>query len=139
MVGRCAANFLSVRLKVPLPLSDVIAYSTSPGDHNHHLHLYALQSRMPSVELASKRQAAREVIDILSEISLLLVCILPPLVPSRGELMSEPTEHISGPQHTVSLRIPDREWRQPRSTGGEFQALGRQFELGVAHQCIYRP
>ncbi|MCJ1275299.1 hypothetical protein MMC21_003100 [Puttea exsequens] len=27
---------------------------------------------MPSVELASKRQAAREVIDILSEISLLL-------------------------------------------------------------------
>jgi len=31
---------------------------------------------MPSLELASKRQAAREVIDILSEISLLLVCAL---------------------------------------------------------------
>ena len=30
---------------------------------------------MPSVELASKRQAAREVIDILSEISVLLVRI----------------------------------------------------------------
>ena len=31
---------------------------------------------MPSVEMASKRQAAREVIDILSEISLLLVRIV---------------------------------------------------------------
>ena len=70
---------------------------------------------MPSVELASKRQAAREVIDILSEISLLLVCILPRCVPSRGrgELMSGSIEHTSGPQHTVSLCISDREWRQP--------------------------
>ncbi len=30
-------------------------------------------NKMPSAEIASKRQAAREVIDILSEISLLLV------------------------------------------------------------------
>ena len=37
--------------------------------------LYDPQQSMPSVEIASKRQAAREVIDILSEISLILVCL----------------------------------------------------------------
>ena len=69
-------------------------------------------SSMPSVELASKRQAARDVIDILSEISLLLACLSSPC-PRSPELIPWATEHTSGPQHTVSLRIPDREWCQP--------------------------
>ena len=49
--------------------------------------LYDPQQSMPSVEITSKRQAAREVIDILSEISLILVCFSTPHPPSR-ELIS---------------------------------------------------
>ena len=66
---------------------------------------------MPSVELTSKRQAAREVIDILSEISLLLVGFHL-LIPSRVSSYNLRTEHASGPQHAVSVCILDREWRQ---------------------------
>ncbi len=61
---------------------------------------------MPSVELASKRQAAREVIDILSEISLLLVRV------NFFTLASIPnvtTEYASRSQHFIPLCLVDRE------------------------------
>ena len=82
---------------------------------------------MPSQQ-DEKRQAAREVIDILHEISILLVRMLSAFLFTSfldGEkskykpmyLPSTFSEHPSRPHRIVTLRIADRKWRQSGGSG----------------------
>jgi hypothetical protein len=61
---------------------------------------------MPSTD--SKREKAREVVDILEEISMLLV-----RQSNTFEAVPADTvvEHSAGPDSIVSMRLLDREWR----------------------------
>ena len=58
---------------------------------------------MPSAEITSKRQAAREVIDILSEISLLLVRV--PAGSAPNILMYKTTQNTHLDRSTLSLCV----------------------------------
>lgn len=61
---------------------------------------------MPSTD--SKREKAREVVDILEEISMLLVRRSNAFEPLSSDTVAE---HSAGPYSVVSMRLPDREWR----------------------------
>lgn len=66
---------------------------------------------MPSKD--NKREKAREVVDILEEISMLLVGL-----PETAKFIHAEDDqgHRTGSQSTLTLRIADREWGEPRSS-----------------------
>jgi hypothetical protein len=68
---------------------------------------------MPPKE--SKLEKAREVVDILEEISMLLVCAYPQ---ANKRVSNQKAEHTARPFTAVLVRLSYREWRQPRSFGG---------------------
>lgn len=79
-------------------------------------------------ERSEKQAAAQQAVDILHEISTILVGFTgggPTCTTMRGSRFTDrawspPTELSFGPQDIVNLHLHDRERRQPRSTRGKF-------------------
>jgi hypothetical protein len=74
----------------------------------------------PASDPEAKKRAARETIDILHEISTLLVRQIPissqtnkPQPRKKSNTDNNPPEHRSRPAIAQLLRVSDREWRQP--------------------------
>lgn len=87
---------------------------------------------MPA-EDKEKRQAAREVIDILHEIATLLVR-LSDLILSVAATDLHDVEHEPQPSATIVLRIAHREWCQSGSSRGKLcvSPMQRSFVAGVS-------
>ena len=64
---------------------------------------------MPNPDIEEKRRAAREVIDVLEEISLLLVCKTSLRIQTA---LIVALEYRLGPKHSVDMCLLDREWNQ---------------------------